>query len=87
MKIFNSYFWSHLHRAAACTALCAAVHTSGNGILHLEWECADSEWNIFDIETWLLVVVRVLVLVREIRAAAIHMNSTTFETWSARVPW
>ena len=28
-----------------------------------------------------------LVLVREIRAAAIHMNSTTFETWSARVPW
>ena len=41
----------------------------------------------FHIETWLLVVVCALVLVREIRAAAIHMNSTTFESWSARVPW
>ena len=31
------------------------------------------------------MAVHALVLVREIRAAAIHMNSATFEMWSARV--
>ena len=39
-------FWSKLHRAVARIALCAAVRKSGNGILHLEWECADMGWNI-----------------------------------------
>ena len=36
---------------------------------------------------WLLVAVRALVLVSEIRAAVIHVNSASSETWLARVPW
>ena len=54
--------------------------------LSLEWECADLEWNISHGERgtadWCA-----LVLVSEARAAAIHMNSATLETWLARVPW
>ena len=57
---------------------------------NLEWECADLEWNISHggrTADWLLVAVCALVLVSENRVAAIHMNSATSETWSARVPW
>ena len=59
-------------------ALCTAVRKSGHGILNLEWECADLEWKIWLRERgttdWLLVVVRALVLVSEIRAAVIQMS-------------
>ena len=43
-KIFNCYFGQIC--IAARIALCTPVHKSGNGILSLEWECADLEWNI-----------------------------------------
>ena len=61
-----------------CIALCTAVLKSGIDILRLEWEGSDLEWNILHRERgtadWLLVAVRALVLVSEIRAAVIQMS-------------
>ena len=61
-----------------CIALCTAVLKLGIDILRLEWECPDLEWNILQGERgtadWLLVAVRALVLVSEIRAAVIQMS-------------
>ena len=54
------------------------MRKSGKGILSLEWEYANLEWNIYHAEKgtvdWLLVAVRALVLVREVRAAVIQMS-------------
>ena len=67
-----------MHRAAAWIALCMAILKSGIGILSFGWDCADLEWNVYRGERgtadWLLVAVRALVLVIEIRAAVIQMS-------------
>ena len=69
---------SKLHRAAACIASIALFLSQEMGILSLEWECADLEWNLYRGErgtaACLLVAVRELVLVNEIRAAGIQMS-------------